>query len=90
MQNARKILFGNISIGECQGNTVTEYEVTFQEPFDTTPYVITGVRSGSSASTYGNCFCFADGITPSGFTFKFANANTDKIEPSGTWIALNI
>ena len=80
---------GNTPLGNCAAGNTTDFEITFPQPFFTTPRVIVSLRSSSTSKDYGLLTAYPVSISKTGFTFRVANAGTSQMTPGGTWIAMS-
>lgn len=77
----------NIALGKCPGNSITDFQITFPQPFPAIPKVMVCLRSSSKSEKYGMLTPYIASISKTGFTFRVANAHTGELEPGGTWYA---
>lgn len=69
-------------------NNYTDVPVTFPEPFNAQPTVITSIVSTSTAGAIGSFSVSANNVTTTGFTCRIFNASTSQRTPAARWIAV--
>lgn len=68
----------------------TDITVSFGKTFSSTPNVVVGFYSTSTAGTFGRCCCSVHSITTTGCKIRFFNGDSSARQPSFYWIATNI
>lgn len=80
------------SVGATAGGATVDIDATFPIAFarGTTPYVVVGFKSTSTAGTFGRCAVAVMSATNTGFTFRFFNGDSSNRAPEFTYIAFGI
>lgn len=80
------------SMGATAGGSVDEIAIQFPEPFaqETTPVVVIGFKSSSSAANFGKCSVAVVSASHLGFVFRFFNGDTSSRSPDYSYIAFGV
>ena len=89
--NANYIQTGNIlnsSIGDCEPDTITSLNVTFNKAYNVTPKVFTQIMTESSDVGYGNMLVTVGNVSKTGCTIKINNKHAGTLAPNILWVAI--
>lgn len=88
LDNVAYVRSGYVRATEVANNATSDVEVTFDEPFDSTPEVVACLSGVSTAYQYGLISVGVVSVSASGFTLRFYNAGAGPREPSARWVAV--
>lgn len=85
IMQAGQITGGSVSPGEHE-----DWEVTFDEAFSSTPYVVVGFITNATDGAFGKCSCAAvlSSVSKTGFTLRVYNGDTSSRSPKCNWFAV--
>ena len=69
-------------------NSYTDKSVTFSKAFSSTPTVVAGMDSASTAAALGNITVSVTTVSATGFTARIFNAGSTGRSPGFYWIAV--
>ena len=78
---------GKANPGTVNTNTYADVSVTFPFTFESTPNVVVGFDSTSTAAAFGKCSVSVCSVTTTGATFRVFNADAYNRSPDVIWIA---
>ena len=85
-----KIQAGQITGGSVSPGNHEDWEVTFDEAFSSTPYVVVGFITNATEGAFGKCSCAAvlSSVSKTGFTLRVYNGDTSNRSPKCNWFAV--
>ena len=83
-----KIKYGLSQSTQVAANSYSDVPITFDEPFEEKPAVITSIYSSSTAGAMGSTMVSAINISTNGFTARVFNAGSSVRAPAVNWMAI--